>query len=81
VGVDNTFGEPLLPFNVIELMVTSKPTTEASGASSPVTNTADVCEDGDEGLDEFDDELQPNPSIESANKNAIPRIRFITNSY
>ena len=44
----DTCGESLLPFRVIELMVTSKPTTEASGASSPVTNTAaaDCEEDG-----------------------------------
>src|ERR1700683_4494556 len=40
LGVDSTCGEPLLPFRVIEVIVTSKPTTDASGAPSPVTKTA-----------------------------------------
>jgi len=80
--VDNTCGDPLVPFKVIELMVTSKPTTEANGASSPVTNTDAGCEDGDVGgVDEVDDELQPTPSIRRAKDRVIPRIRFIANSY
>jgi hypothetical protein len=79
VAVDNTCGAPLLPFRVIELMVTSKPTTEASGASSPVTNTADDCEDGDVADDEFDDP-QLAPSMESASKSIVPSSRFMANS-
>jgi hypothetical protein len=55
-------------------MVTSKPTTDARGASSPVTKTEADC-----GVwllldeDEFEDELQPAPSIASASKIVIPR--------
>jgi len=71
----------LLPFRVIELMVTLKPTTEASGASSPVTNTAPGdCEDGVVAEDEFDDEPQLAAKRQSASKNVIPKHRFMTNS-
>src|SRR5271167_614331 len=43
VGVETTSGELLTPFRVMELMVTSKPTTEGRGASSPVTKTLPGC--------------------------------------
>jgi hypothetical protein len=65
-----------LPFKVIELMVTSKPTTEASGASSPVTKTAEDCEDKVE--EEFDPQLAA--SSVSANKSTVPISRFMANS-
>jgi len=58
--------------------VTSKPTTEANGASSPVTNTAGDCEDG--VVDEFEPAPQLAPNIESASKRVIPRNRFMANS-
>jgi hypothetical protein len=64
---------------VIELIVTSKPTTEASGASSPVTNTApDDCEEGDVADDELEDEPQLAANRQSASKNVIPKHRFMT---
>jgi hypothetical protein len=59
--------------------VTSKPTTEASGASSPVTNIGDDCEDTG-GADELDPPLQLAPSIESASKIAIATILFMAHS-
>src|SRR5271170_5842733 len=77
VGVVKTCAEVLLlPFKVIELMVTSKPTTEASGASSPVTNTFAGCDD----KEALDPALQPTPSIESEIKSVIPKSLFMANS-
>jgi hypothetical protein len=77
VAVDKTCGELLLPFRVIELIVTSKPTTEASGASSPVTNTDADCEDGDVAVDDFDAEPQLAANRQSATKSEIPKDRFM----
>jgi hypothetical protein len=65
---------------VIELMVTSKPTTEGSGASSPVTKTDACCEVGDVGVDELDDEPQLAANRQSASKTVIPKHRFMANS-
>jgi hypothetical protein len=62
----------------MELMVTLKPTTEASGASSPVTNTAAGCEE--ELEDEVDVPLQPAPSMASASKSTVPSSLFMADS-
>jgi hypothetical protein len=60
VGVETTCGELLWPFSVMELMVTSNPTTEGKGASSLVTNTWPDCCDCPGGV-EFE-ELDPQPT-------------------
>jgi hypothetical protein len=62
-------------------MVTSKPTTEASGASSPVTNTFPDCADCDVEVevDEFDDDPQLAAIKLSPNISTIPRVFFIAN--
>jgi len=65
---------------VIELIVTSKPTTEGSGASSPVTKTDACCEVGDVGVDELDDEPQLAANRQNASKTVIPKHRFMANS-
>jgi hypothetical protein len=83
VAADRTCGVPLVPFKVIELMVRSKPTTEANGASSPVTNTLAVCGfvvDVEVEEAELEDDPQLTPSRHNPSNNAIARNLFMANS-
>ena len=63
-----------LPFSVMELIVTLKPTTEASGASSPVTNTAAGCEE--ELEDEVDVPLPTCPQHGEREQKYSPKQSF-----